>query len=233
MDLLKRSELPTWLLQRFGSASSLAEALGVTRQTAHNLITGRTMPSYETCERLGLDPVFMLRERRDSGSMDSLDSFLSKRNELAQSSVLAQRNAQMLRGHSSQMWSELQQATVSRASLVGSVDGVALDWSQSQFLSLQPVAAIFASGAMVNQVPQHFRIIFGRIPYAVYVDDKAPASDVWEINLTLVGSDLRWDVNGGELIGLTSSNLAEQVIKRLIQYRDAYQAYYSPGAWLT
>jgi hypothetical protein len=233
MDLLKRSELPAWLLKRFGSASVLAATLNTTRQTAHNIITGRTIPNYETCEKLGLELVFLLAEKRRSEEMVNLDDFLSRRAEQAGIAEVEQNKIRLLREKGFAMWNDLQQVTRERAEHVGSIDGVPFEWNPYPFLKLQPVAATFTTGTIVNDVPQHCRVIFGRIPNAMYVDDNSLGTQVWDIKLSVAGNEMVWDVNEDEVIGALPTQLAEQIIKRLIEYRDEYQAHFASGAWLT
>src|SRR5580700_6168087 len=106
MDLLKSSELPAWLLERYGSASVLAKALGTTRQTAHNLMTGRTIPSYETCKKLGLEPMFMQMLTRSSDEMDTLEDFLLKRSSQASKLEAEQAKVRLLNERASGAWTD-------------------------------------------------------------------------------------------------------------------------------
>jgi hypothetical protein len=236
MDLLKRSELPAWLLKKFGSASALAAALNVTRQTAHNLITGRTIPSYETCERLGLDPAFLLTGRERTQAMSSLDDFLSKReHERRQQSLGAETElakVRLLTEHSAGMWEELKEAMHATATRVGGIDGKPFEWNPYPFLKLEHVAATFAPGMLVGGALQGCRVVFGRIPIAMYIDDNPLAPRVWDLALSVNPNELAWDVNGDEIIGASSVELAEQIVKQLIEYRDEYQTACSEG-WLT
>lgn len=236
MDLLKRSELPAWLLKKFGSASALAAALNVTRQTAHNLITGRTIPSYETCERLGLDPAFLLMDKEKTRTMSSLDDFLSKReHERRQQSLgteAALAKAQLVAERGAGMWEVLKQTTSETAARVGSVDGKPFEWNPYPFLKLEYVAATFTPGILAGGELRGCRVVFGRIPIAMYVDDNPIAPRVWDLVLSINGNELAWDVNGDEIIGATSAELAEQIVKQLIEYRDEYQTACSQG-WLT
>lgn len=83
MALLRRTELPIWLSKKYGTSTALANALSVTRQTAHNLLTGRTIPSYENCEKLGLGLAFLVRETEGTREVTNLDDFLSGANRIA------------------------------------------------------------------------------------------------------------------------------------------------------
>jgi hypothetical protein len=236
MDLLKRSELPAWLLKKFGSASNLAAALNVTRQTAHNLITGRTIPSYETCERLGLDPAFLLTEKEKTRTMSSLDDFLSKRDLVRRQQSLGAEaelaRARLLAEHSTEMLEALKEATRATAIRVGTVDGKPFEWNPYPFLKLEHVAATFTPGMLAGGALQGCRVVFGRIPTAMYIDDNPLAPLVWDLALSVNGNELTWDVNGDEIIGASSVELAEQIVKQLVEYRDGYQTACSEG-WLT
>jgi len=66
----------------------------------------------------------------------------------------------------------------------------------------------------------------------MYVDDSPIAPQVWDLALSINGNELAWDVNGDEIIGVTPAELAEQIVKQLIEYRDEYQTACSQG-WLT
>jgi hypothetical protein len=236
MHLLKRSELPAWLLKKYGSASYLASALNVTRQTAHNLITGRTIPSYETCERLGLDPAFLLTDKERERTMSSLDDFLSQReNERRQKSLGAEAAAVkvlMLTERGAGMWEQLKEATHTTATRVVGIDGKPFEWNPFPFLKLEYVAATLTPGMLAGGALQGCRVVFGRIPFGMYADDSPLAPLVWDLALSVRGNELVWDVNGDEIIGVSSAELAEQIVRQLIEYRDEYQTACSKG-WLT
>ena len=207
MDLLRRSELPAWLQARFGSASELAAKMNVTRQTAHNLMTGRTIPSYETCEKLGLDPVFMLRTAEERRKMSTLDDFLAQRERERQHQGGA---ARILSEKGPRMWDQLQEATWSTAGRIGNIDGNDFEWNPYPFLKLQYVAATFTPGTLVRGEPKGCRIIFGRIPTALYVDDNPLPTRVWDLKVSVSGNELLWDVNGEEIMSAAHVELAGQ-----------------------
>ena len=223
MDLLRRAELPAWLLKEYGSARGLATALGVTRQTAHNLTSGRTIPSYDNCERLGLDPVFLLTKPEERRTMNTLDEFLAKRNQNRHEATVASATAaRRLSEEGLAAWEGLLESIKATAGRVGKLDGEALEWNSFPFLKLKHVAASFTP-LTLGPSPE-CRVIFGRIPTAMYIDDNPLSTDVWELKLSFHGARLLWNVNAQEMVGVPSPDLAEQVVKRLIEYSDDYQA---------
>jgi hypothetical protein len=236
MDLLKRSELPAWLQQRFGSVGALAAALNTSRQTAHNLFTGRTIPSFETCQKLGLEMVFMETKERGEGDMDNLDDFLTKRKLNVSMEMANQERLRLLREKSSEAWGDLQQATWVRASRLGKIDDASFEWNSYPYLSFGHVAATFSRATLATIIERQsprFRVVFGRIPFGTYPVEKAPAQKAWDIELSVVGNELVWNVPALGVIGARTEKMAELVIRKLIEYRDKYQAFYAAGSWLT
>lgn len=237
MDLLKSSELPDWLLRRFGTASALAAALGVTRQTAHNLITGRTIPSYETCEKLGLNPAFLLAERESQQKMISLDDFLSNREHqrgvqgLMAETGMGKAPLQSERG--SAMWKELIKATRAIAMRLGEIDGVPFEWdgglphgkSNYPQLKLGPVGAEFSDAKFTSPagLPTACRIVFGWVPTSLGLNNKAMPRCWWKLTLSANEGEIAWDVNDNEIVSASSVELAGQIVKHLIEYRDEYE----------
>jgi hypothetical protein len=221
MDLIKRSELPAWLLRKFGSANKLAEELDLTRQTSYNLLTGRTIPNDETCRKLGLDPVFLLEPVERKRQMSTLEQFLANRGLERTGSAEA---TTLLQERGATFWKELQEATRTTAEKIGRVDDIPLNWDPFPFLKLQYVSATFTPGLFGAGPPRGCRVVFGRIPTAMYIDENKLAAEVWELSLEVFGGELSWSVNRDEIVGVTNSQLAEQIIVRLIQYRDEYHA---------
>src|SRR5579863_1199812 len=107
MDLIKRSELPEWLQRKFGTASKLAAALGTTRQTSYNLLTGRTHPNDETCKKLGLDPVYLIETPEQRRQMSTLEQFLNSR---TQTEAISAAAAKLLREHGIDAWEDLKRS---------------------------------------------------------------------------------------------------------------------------
>ena len=192
----------------------------MSRQTAFNLLNGKTIPSYDTLERLGLTPVFLIESPEEKRKMGTLDQFLAKRQAKNADANLKDR---LLRERGVQMWNELRQAVMETAKRVGSVDGDPLEWNEYPFLKLEYVAATFTPGVLMEGVLQGCRVIFGRIPNAMYVDDNPIPTKIWELSLSISGDELAWNVNGDEIVGVPTTILAEQTIMRLIEYRDAYR----------
>jgi hypothetical protein len=233
MDLLKRSELPVWLQQRFGSAGALAAELNVSRQTAHNLFTGRTVPSYENCQRLGLEVMFMEMQERSKTDMENLDDFLAKRKQNASMERANQEQLRLIREQAFPAWGSLQETTWVRASRLGKIDDIAFEWHSYPFLLFGFVAAIFSHSIAGAGEPPRFRVFFGRNPTAIFPVEQAPAEEVWGLELSVMGTNLVWNIPALGLVGATTEKTAEQIIRKLIDYRDKYQAFYASGSWLT
>jgi hypothetical protein len=45
---------------------------------------------------------------------------------------------------------------------------------------------------------------------------------VWNLTLSCNEGALTWDVNRDEIIGASSIELAEQIVKQLVEFRDEY-----------
>ena len=235
MALLRVSELRPWLLQRYGSASALAAALGVTRQTAHNLLTGRTLPSAENCEKLGLSPAFLVREKEGTKEMTNLNDFLMQRDQMRHAEGLmseAQLNAALVGTRGASMIRELMRATRATAEGVGIIDSVPFEWDDGQsggslspLLKLQPVGAQFkrVMSTPLAGSPRGYRVVFGWVATHSGRGKKDLSDCVWNLTLSSNAGVLAWNVNRDEVIGATSIELAEQIVKRLIEYRDEYE----------
>jgi hypothetical protein len=223
--------LHAWLLKKYGAASSLAAALGVTRQTAHNFLTGRTIPSYENCEKLGLLPVFLLREKEGTMEMSNLDDYLARREQDRRHGgpmSEAQLNAVLLSERGASMWKEVREATRGTAPRVGAIDGIPLEWDDGQvagpLLRLRPVGAQFKQ---VKSAPsggslRGYRVVFGWVTTDSGTETRALPNRVWNLTLSCNEGALTWDVNRDEIIGASSIELAEQIVKQLVEFRDEY-----------
>lgn len=235
MALLRLSELRPWLLQRYGSASVLAAALGVTRQTAHNLLTGRTLPSYENCEKLGLSPAFVVQEGKGTRDMTSLDNYLVQREQDRRSAGLlsdADLDAALVGPRGVAMIRDLIRATYAAAARIGAVDGIRFEWDDGQsggarsaLLKLHPVGAQFkpilslpAGGTL-----RGYRIDFGWVATPSGQGAKQLPAQRWRLTLALCDGVLGWNVNNNEIVGASSIELAEQIVERVIEYRDEYE----------
>ena len=236
MSLLKRSELRAWLLKKYGSASALAAALGVTRQTAHNLLTGRTIPSYENCEKLGLSPAFLLRETEETGGMTNLDEFLMQRqHDHRYGGVMSEveMNTVLLSARGASIMNGVIDATHATATRVGIIDGIPFEWDDGQslrgsvspLLKLRPVGAQFkrVMSAPIGGSLRGYRVVFGWITTHEGAERKAPPNRVWNLTMSCRAGVLTWDVNREEIVGVSSIELAEQIVKQLIEFRDEYQ----------
>lgn len=233
--LLRLSELRSWLLQRYGSASALAAALGVTRQTAHNLLTGRTQPSYENCAKLGLSPAFVIQEGKGTEEMTSLDNYLVQRERGRQSAGLlsgADPNAALAGPRGAAMIRELVRATNATAARIGAIDGTRFEWddghsggSMSPLLKLHPVGAQFKRvvSSPAETTPGGYRIDFGWVATRSGQGAKELPVQRWRLTLAACGGVLRWNVNKNEIIGASSVELAEQIVKRVVEYRDEFE----------
>jgi hypothetical protein len=232
MALLKRSDLPAWLLKKYGSSGALATALGVTRQTAHNLLTGRTIPSYENCEKLGLSPAFLFRETEGSKEMTDLDDFLMRREQNclhggSMSESALNELLQSDRGES--MLADLVSATRATAAKVESAHSIRFGWDDGQSnrawvpqLSLHPVGAEFIG--LQFTIPggsRQPRVVFGLVPTHSGDFEKLP-NQVWRLSLLYTAGALAWNVNSNEIMSVSSAELARQIVKHLVEYRDEY-----------
>jgi hypothetical protein len=151
--LLRPSELRPWLLERYGSAIVLAATLGTTRQTAHNLLTGRTLPNLETSAKLGLSPAFVYEQAEGAREMMSLDQYLVQLDQDRRSAGFiseADLNATLAGPRGAAMIKSLMDAPRAAAARIGAVDGVPFQWddgksggSLSELLKLSPVGAQF------------------------------------------------------------------------------------------
>ena len=237
MDLLRHTDLPAWLLRKFGSASALAAAMGVTRQTAHNLITGRTIPSYETCEKLGLYPAYLLAKKETQQVMISLDDFLSKReHDRSLQGVMAETRigkAPLESERGGAIWKELIKATRAISVRLGAIDNQPFEWdgghpsgrSYYPQLKLGPVGAEFSDATFSSALglPSACRIVFGWVPTPHGLRKGAMPNRHWNLRLSTFGGALAWNVNNDEIVGVSSAELAEQIVKQLIVYRDEYE----------
>jgi hypothetical protein len=213
----------------------LATALGVTRQTAHNFLTGRTMPSYENCEKLGLIPAFVVRETEGTGEMSNLDEFLMQRernhvpNGMTSETDL---NAVLVSARGTSMMRDLVQATRTTAARVGSIDGIPLEWDDGQSgRSVSPLLKLGSVGAQFKNVMSisrrslsGYRVVFGWVTTSTGEGRKNVPDRVWNLKLSCDAGVLAWNVNRDEIVDTSSIKLAEQLVMQLIDFRDEYQS---------
>jgi hypothetical protein len=192
MELLNSTDLSAWLLTKFGNAGHLATALGVSRQTAHNLLTGQTSPNDKHCEKLGIIPAFLVPERETRPGMQSLDDFLSIRGrDRTRNAVVTgpELNSSPLSSeYGTAMWKGLISVTHVTAMRVGGIDGVPFEWddgppfgkSRSPLLRLEPVGAQFKEVRSTPFVgaPRSSLVVFGWVATPTGSRKQSPP-DLW------------------------------------------------------
>jgi hypothetical protein len=237
MEILQRTDLSAWLIERFGNAGALAAALGISRQTAYNLITGQTSPNDKHCEKLGIIPAFLLPAKEIARGMHSLDDFLSIRGQdRSREGVMAGvelSKAPLPSERGTAMWKGLITVTRSTAMRVGEIDGVPFQWddgpplgkSRSPLLKLEPVGAQFKEIRSTPFVaaPRNCLVVFGWVATPMDSRKQMPPDRWWTLTLSNNDGEVVWNVNQDEIIGASPNELAEQIVKQLIEYRDEYQ----------
>ena len=136
-----------------------------------------------------------------------------------------------MNGRSIAMMENSIQATRATAERIGSVDGIPLEWDDGQsggslspLLKLRPVGAQF-KGDMFRMTlgsQKGHRVVFGWVNDPTEIRKKCPPDRVWNLTLSRSGDTLAWDVNHDEVVGASSVELAEQIVKQLIEFRDEY-----------
>jgi len=237
MELLESKDLSAWLLNRFGNAGALAGELSVSRQTAHNLITGQTRPNDKHCDKLGIVPAFLVPERGIRQGMQSLDDFLwiRGRNRRKDGAMAGDQssNAPLSSELGTAMWKGLTSVTHVKAMRVGEIDGVTFEWdegpplgkSRSPLLKLEPVGAQFKevrSTPFVGE-PRDCLVVFGWVTNTTGSRKQMPYDLRWKLTLSRKDGAAVWNVNNDAIVGVSSDELGEQIIKRLIEYRDEYE----------
>jgi len=132
--------------------------------------------------------------------------------------------AQLIREKVAAAWDELLDSIQQFAAQLGKVNGIELKWDPWPFLKFEDVAAALDPGTLTDGVLLGCRVGFGRIPSADYFDDNPIPIEVWNLTFSAVGDEVAWNVKDHEIIGMSSSKLAEQIVQRLIIYRDEYQS---------
>ena len=127
---------------------------------------------------------------------------------------------------------ELIRATRATAAGVGMIDNIPFEWDDGQsggslspLLKLQPVSAQFKGvmSAPLGGSLRGYRVLFGWVATHSGWGKKDIPDCVWNLTLSSNAGVLAWNVNRDEVIGATSIELAEQIVKRLIDYRDEYE----------
>jgi len=132
------------------------------------------------------------------------------------------------------MWKGLIAVTRATSIRVGEIDGVPFEWddgpplgkSLSPLLKLEPVGAQFKELRSTPFVgaPRSCLIVFGWVATPMGSRKQSPPDRRWILTLSSNGHELVWDVNEDEIVGASSVELAEQVVKQLIEYRDVYES---------
>ncbi len=131
------------------------------------------------------------------------------------------------------MWKGLIQVTRATAKRVGEIYGVPFDWdggpplgkSRSPLLKLEPVGAQFKE---VRSTPfvgalRDCLVVFGWVATPMGSRKQTPPDRWWTLTLSSNDGVVAWNVNQDEIVGASSIELAEQIVKQLIEYRDEYQ----------
>jgi len=130
------------------------------------------------------------------------------------------------------MWNGLIQVTSTTAKRVAKIDGVPFEWddgppfgkSLSPLLRLDPVGAQFKE---VRSIPfvgaiRNCLVVFGWVSTPTGSRKQKPRDLRWILTLSNHDGEVSWNVNQDEITGASSIELAEQIVKQLIEYRDEY-----------
>jgi hypothetical protein len=165
--------------------------------------------------------------------MTNLDDFLMQREHnrlvggrMSESAL----NDVLFSERSASMMSDLIQATRAVAARVGTVDGTPFEWDDGQSgralvpqLKLRPVGAEFLG--LTFTIPggsRQPRVVFGWVPTSNPWEARELPNQVWKLSLSFASGVLVWNANGDEIMGASSVELAQQIVKHLIEYRDEY-----------
>jgi hypothetical protein len=207
----------------------------VTRQTAHNLLTGRTLPSFENCAKLGLSPAFVVQEGKGTEEMTTLDNYLMQRERGRRSAGLLSEgdlNGALVGPRGAAMMRDLIRATRATAARIGAIDGTSFKWDDGQsggslspLLKLHPVGAQFKHvvSSPAGNTLSGYRVDFGWVATRSGQGAKELPVQRWRLTLALCDGALGWNVNKNEIVCASSAELAEQLVKRVIEYRDEFE----------
>jgi hypothetical protein len=131
------------------------------------------------------------------------------------------------------MWKGLIQVTCATAKRVGEIYRVPFEWddgpplgkSLSPLLKLEPVGAQFKEvrSAPFVGAARNCLVVFGWVNTPMGSRKQTPPDLGWMLTLSSNDGEVVWNVNQDEIIGASSIELAEQIVKQLIEYRDEYQ----------
>jgi hypothetical protein len=167
--------------------------------------------------------------------MTSLDNYLVQREQDRRSAGLlseADLNAALVGPRGTAMIQDLIRATYATVARIGTVDGTRFEWddgqsgrSQSPLLKLHPVGAQFKPimSSPVGGPLRGYRIDFGWVATHSGQGAKELPGQRWRLTLALCDGTLGWNVNKDEIVGASSIELAEQIVRRLIEYRDEFE----------
>ncbi|MFZ0303003.1 MAG: hypothetical protein WAL75_09970 [Terracidiphilus sp.] len=127
------------------------------------------------------------------------------------------------------MLRDLIHATHASAAKVGAIDRTPFEWDDGQSgrawvpqLKLNPVGAEFIGLQFTIQGgSRQPRVVFGWVPTDTR-DLRELPNQVWKLSLSYAAGTLAWNVNGDEIMSASSAELAQQIVKHLIEYRDEY-----------
>lgn len=126
---------------------------------------------------------------------------------------------------------ELVRATCATAARIGAIDGTRFEWddgqsggSMSPLLKLHPVGAQFKRvvSSPAGSTPGGYRVDFGWVATRSGQGAKELPVLRWRLTLARCNGALGWNVNKNEIVGASSVELAEQIVKRVVEYRDEF-----------
>jgi len=181
--------------------------------------------------------MFQLQEGKNARNIQSLDDFLSIRGHFRrQEDAMAEaelRAEPLSSERGATMWKGLITVTRDTAMRVVKIDGVPFGWddgppfgkSRSPLLRLEPVGAQFKElrsrpfvGASRSCV-----IVFGWVATLTGSRKQTPPDRYWTLTLSSNSGQLTWNINDDDLVDFSTGELAEQIVKQLIEYRDEYE----------
>ena len=167
--------------------------------------------------------------------MTSLDNYLIQREQDRRSAGLlsgTDLDAILVGPRGTAMIRDLVRVTCATAARIGAIDGVGFQWDDGQsggslspLLKLHPVGAQFkpiVSAPAAGSI-RGYRVDFGWVATHSGHGAKELPTQVWRLTLGVSNGVLAWNVNRDEIVGASSIELAEQIVKRLVEYRDEFQ----------
>ena len=131
------------------------------------------------------------------------------------------------------IWRGLIKVTHATAKRVGEIYGVPFEWDDGPPLgkSLSPLLKLGPVGAQFKEVrstpfvgaPRNCLVVFGWVAAPMDSRKLNPPDKRWTLTLSSTGGEVVWNCNDHQIVGASSDELAEQLIKQLIEYRDEYE----------